>query len=511
MTAQQLKNAILQEAIQGRLVPQDPNDEPASVLLDRIRKEKELLYKDGFLKKNDLKGREIKDEEVPFVIPSSWVWTKIDNIAFVTKLAGFEYSEYIANNLVSKDIGVPLFKGKNVQNGKIVYEFEAYIPLKLSNELKRSQINKKCLLTPYVGTIGNIGIHDKEGIFHLGSNVGKIEFYNGKQVNILEEYAKFYLMSKYGYQELTKYKKATAQESISIEAIRDVFIPIPPIEEQRRIVNKISSIFVKVEEYGKAQEKLNKLNEELPERLKKSILQEAIEGRLVPQDPNDEPASVLLSKILEEKKQLVKEGKLKKKDLEEKPISEDEIPFEIPESWEWCRIEQYTDKVTDFVASGSFATLRDNVKYYKEENYALLVKTKDFQSNFETDLTYTDERGYNFLANSNLYGGELILSNVGSIGKIFVVPKLDRKMTLAPNAIMVRFWDERHRDWFLYLFQSGFGLSSLYDISSATAIRKFNKTDFKRLLVPIPPLAEQHRIVEKIVQLFKEIDKLKTK
>jgi len=118
----------------------------------------------------------------------------------------------------------------------------------------------------------------------------------------------------------------------------------------------------KVEEYGKAQEKLNKLNEELPERLKKSILQEAIEGRLVPQDPNDEPASVLLAKIREEKKQLVKEGKLKKKDLEEKPISEDEIPFEIPDSWEWCRIEQYTDKVTDFVASGSFATLRDNVK-----------------------------------------------------------------------------------------------------------------------------------------------------
>lgn len=509
MNAQQLKNSILQEAIEGRLVPQDPNDEPASVLLDKIRKEKARLVKEGILKKSELKDREILSDEVPFSIPKGWEWTKVDNIAFVTKLAGFEYTKYIASNLVSKESGIPLFKGKNVQNGTIVYEFESYIPLSLSNDLKRSQINKKCLLTPYVGTIGNIGIHNREGVFHLGSNVGKIEFYNNPTTNILEEYAKYYLMSRSGYQELTKYKKATAQESISIEAIRDVFIPIPPVEEQKRIVDKISSIFAMVEEYGKAQEALDKLNEELPERLKKSILQEAIEGRLVPQDPNDEPASVLLDKIRKEKAKLVKEGKLKKKDLEETPISEDEIPYKIPESWEWVRIEDYTEKVTDYVASGSFATLRDNVTYYKDQNYALLVKTKDFQSNFEKDLTFTDERGYNFLSNSNLFGGELILSNVGSIGKIFVVPKLNRKMTLAPNAIMVRLWNEEHRDWLLYLFQSVFGIASLYGISSATAIRKFNKTDFKKLLIPLPPLAEQKRIVAKIEQLMNEIDKLK--
>ena len=338
MNAQQLKNSILQEAIEGRLVPQDHNDEPASVLLDKIRKEKARLVKEGILKKSELKDREILSDEVPFSIPKGWEWTKVDNVAFVTKLAGFEYTKYIASNLVSKESGIPLFKGKNVQNGTIVYEFESYIPLSLSNDLKRSQINKKCLLTPYVGTIGNIGIHNREGVFHLGSNVGKIEFYNNPTTNILEEYAKYYLMSRSGYQELTKYKKATAQESISIEAIRDVFIPIPPVEEQKRIVDKISSIFAMVEEYGKAQESLDKLNEELPERLKKSILQEAIEGRLVPQDPNNEPASVLLDKIRAEKKQLVKEGKLKKKDLEEIPISEDEIPFKIPESWEWVRL-----------------------------------------------------------------------------------------------------------------------------------------------------------------------------
>lgn len=238
------------------------------------------------------------------------------------------------------------------------------------------------------------------------------------------------------------------------------------------------------------------------QQLKSSILQKAIEGRLIPQDPNDEPASVLLERIREVKRRLVKEGKLKKKDLEETPIGEDEIPFNLPDGWEWCRIDSYTNKVTDYVASGSFASLRENVKYYKDENYALLVKIKDFQSGFKRDLTFTDKHGYEFLENSNLFGGELILSNVGSIGKIFIVPKLNRKMTLAPNAIMVRLWNEEHRDWLFYLFQSPFGIALLYDISSATAIRKFNKTDFKKLIIPLPPLAEQHRIVERIEEFL---------
>ena len=246
-----LKKSVLQEAIEGRLVPQDPNDEPASVLLQRIREEKKRLYKAGLLKKKEIVDREINEDETPFLLPDGWLWTKIDNVAFVTKLAGFEYTKYIANNLVSKENSIPLFKGKNVQNGEIIYEFEAYIPVELSNELKRSQISKKCLLTPYVGTIGNIGIHDKKGIYHLGSNVGKIEFYNSDSLNILEEYVKYYLMSNYGYNELTKYKKATAQESISIEAIRDVFIPLPPLAEQKRIVAKIEEVFSEIDKMKK--------------------------------------------------------------------------------------------------------------------------------------------------------------------------------------------------------------------------------------------------------------------
>ena len=257
-----LKKSILQEAVQGKLVPQNSDDEPASVLLERIRAEKQKLIKAGKIKKSkhesviitrdkipyeilDGKERCIADE-VPFELPESWEWAYIGNIAFVTKLAGFEYTKNIAPNLQSS--GIPLFKGKNVQNGRLVYNFEGYIPEPLSNELIRSQINKKCLLTPYVGSIGNIAIFPGDFKAHLGSNVGKIEII---QNLVIEEYVMYFFRSYAGYNELTKYKKATAQESISIEAIRNAFIPIPPLAEQKRIVEKIEELIPMINSMSK--------------------------------------------------------------------------------------------------------------------------------------------------------------------------------------------------------------------------------------------------------------------
>lgn len=499
MTAQQLKNAILQEAIEGRLVPQDPNDEPASILLERIRKEKERLFSQGVLKKKELLGREIVESDTPFSLPKGWVWTKIDNVAFVTKLAGFEYSEYIADNLVSKDSGIPLFKGKNVQNGKIIYEFEAYIPLSLSNELKRSQINKKCLLTPYVGTIGNIGIHDKEGIFHLGSNVGKIEFYNDSDTNILEEYVKYYLLSSYGYDELTKYKKATAQESISIEAIRDVFLPLPPLAEQKRIVAKIEELLPKVEKYGKSQDELNKLNEELPERLKKSILQEAIEGRLVPQDPNDEPASVLLQKIREEKQQLVKAGKLKKKDLIEAQISEDEIPFEIPDTWEWCRLGTIVTLI------GGFA--------FKSHEYtstgSRVIRISDITENGFINKNVVRYPFNDKLSQYRIFEGDILMAMTGgTVGKSLYVKDLPEEIMLLNQRVAIIRVNTVFTDYIDYVIKSQHIQSIITEAKNSTN-DNISMGDIFNFPIPLPPLSEQKRIVAKIEEVFAEIDKLK--
>ncbi|MDA3042993.1 MULTISPECIES: restriction endonuclease subunit S [unclassified Campylobacter] len=187
-------------------------------------------------------------------------------------------------------------------------------------------------------------------------------------------------------------------------------------------------------------------------------------------------------------------------------------PFEIPNSWAWVKLGDYVKKVTDFVASGSFATLRENVKYYQSPNYAVLVRTTDFKTNFQKDLIYTDKHGYEFLSNSNLFGGELIFPNIGaSIGKVFIVPKLQEKMTLAPNSVMVRFFDENSKYWFYYLFSSSFGISALQGISSSTAQGKFNKTDFKNLIVPLPPLAEQQFIAGQLEQALKECESYEAK
>ena len=183
------------------------------------------------------------------------------------------------------------------------------------------------------------------------------------------------------------------------------------------------------------------------------------------------------------------------------PITSDKphYPYELPKGWAWCKLEDFINDATDFVASGSFASLRENVKYYDEPGYAILVRTKDFQNGFTKGLVYTDRHGYEFLANSNLFGGELILPNIGaSIGKVFIVPHLDIRMTLAPNSIMIKCFKDIHKKWLQYLFLSPFGQEQLRIISSSTAQGKFNKTDLRALQIPIPPFDEQERIISEV-------------
>ena len=528
MNGKQLKNSILQWAIQGKLVPQDPNDEPASVLLDKIRQEKERLIKEKKIKRDKnasiiyrgednsyyekmLATGEVKciDEEIPFDIPQGWEWCKINNIAFVTKLAGFEYTKYIAGNL--KTNGIPLFKGKNVQGGKIIYEFEAYIPESLSDELERSQISKKCLLTPYVGTIGNIGLHNKSGKFHLGSNVGKIEILNPAfQVCILEEFVHIYLLSQYGFAELTKYKKATAQESISIEAIRDVLLPIPPTQEQQKIVDKYYQLETFADKYSKLQGCLDKLNTEMFGRFKKSILQEAIQGKLVPQIAEEGTAQELLEQIKTEKQKLVKEGKLKKSDLNDSVIfrGEDnryyeqkgkeclditeEIPFDLPESWSWARgmsvfmPMESTKPSSDFVyidvdAVNNRLNIIDNPKKVRFEN-APSRATRKLHKN---DLLFSMVRPY--LKNIALVD-DIYIDAIASTGFYVITPSLGY-----------------YPKFLFYLMLSNYVVDGLNAFMKGDNSPSINNCHIEDYLYPLPPIEEQKRIVNKIEQLFKQL------
>ena len=461
------------------------------------------------------------DDEIPFEIPNGWEWCRLGEI--VSFVGGYAYKSHD----FIEDSSYQVLRLGNVKNDYLKLNAS---PVFIPEDIALITEKYKCLpcdiLITMTGTrkkrdyFFTYKVSENDCNLFINQRVGALRPYE----SLVSDYLRFSLKSETILQDVFQYETGTAnQGNLGAENILKILIPLPPLAEQYRIVAKIEKLMPFVEVYDKAQTELDTLNAKLPEALKKSILQEAIQGKLVPQNPNNEPASVLLQRIKEEKLRLVKEGKLKKKDVIDSTIFRgddnkyyeqigkhciditDCIPFDLPANWSWCRIENYVKLVTDFVASGSFASLRENVKYYKTPNYAILVKAQDFQYDFQKDLTYTDKHGYDFLSGSNLFGGELILSNVGSIGKVFIVPKLDVRMSLAPNSIMVKPIYENQIKWLYNLFNSEFGVQLLYSISSATAIRKFNKTSFKKLIIPIPPIEEQERIVKKIETVFNRI------
>ena len=487
MNAQQLKNAILQEAIEGRLVPQDPNDEPASVLLARIRKEKERLVKEGKLKKKDLEVKPISEDEIPFEIPESWEWVRMSSLIQLLSGQDFPPEKYNSNNK-----GVPYITGaSNIENGKLV-------------------INRWTEFPSVIGRVGDLLIVCK------GSGVGKIcisdipIYHIARQIQIIRCFSSLVLLDylKVNIDANLSNIVANAQgviPGISRDHILDLLLPIPPLAEQHRIVAKIEELLPKVEEYGKAQDALNKLNAELPERLKKSILQEAIEGRLVPQDPNDEPASVLLDKIRQEKAQLVKAGKLKKKDLIETPITEDEIPFEIPENWEWIRLgdigifERGNGIKRDETYDNGYPCVRYGEMYTKYR----IAPTFDKTFSFTSLSVYEKCR--------KAHCGDLFMALTGENKQdIALAAQYVGKDEVAVGGDLCHFTIiKAYPLYFVYLINSMYFSSKKEILATGDIIVHISTDKLGSIPIPLPPLAEQYRIVERLEQLLGEIDKLK--
>ncbi|WP_292194801.1 restriction endonuclease subunit S [Butyrivibrio sp.] len=185
------------------------------------------------------------------------------------------------------------------------------------------------------------------------------------------------------------------------------------------------------------------------------------------------------------------------------------MPFTVPDGWELCRLNEIISFMTDYVANGSFKTLRENVTTYKEPNYALFIRTVDFSNDFKGDLSYIDKESYDFLSKSQLHGGELMLSNIGaSIGKIFRIPYFDMPMSLAPNSIIVKFHDEETYDYFECMFKSFVGQDFLLKLTAGTAMPKFSKTELKQMVVPIAPIKEQRRIADECSKLLSLVDSM---
>ena len=488
MNAQQLKNAILQEAIEGRLVPQDSNDEPASVLLARIRKEKEQLVKEGKLKKKDLEVKPISEDDIPFETPDSWEWVRL---GYITKYRRGSFPQpYTDSSSYGGDNSMPFVQVADVDENH--YKLKDHTKKTISVKAMPYSVfvPTGTVLVTLQGSIGKVAITQYDS--YVDRTLAIFErIYGG----IDKTFFAIILKNKFELEALSA--RGETIKTITKEEFQEFFLPLPPLAEQHRIVAKIEELLPKVEEYGKAQDALNKLNAELPERLKKSILQEAIEGRLVPQDPNDEPASILLDKIRQEKAQLVKAGKLKKKDLIETPITEDEIPFEIPDSWEWVRIEFLFNHSSGKQLSG--ADTEGTLKEY-------ITTSNLYWNRFELDnlksMYYKDSE----LERCTARKGDLLVCEGGDVGRSAIWP-YNFDICLQNHVHRLRPYYEGYTRYVYYVM---WFYKSIGEIGGkGIGIKGLSASALKSIVIPLPPLAEQHRIVEKLKLLIGKIDKIK--
>ena len=474
MNAQQLKNSILQEAIEGRLVPQDPNDEPASVLLDKIRKEKAKLVKEGKLKKKDLEETPISEDEKPFDIPESWEWVRFGTIT------------------INRDRErIPLSVD---ERSKLEKKYDYYGASGVIDKVDRFLFNKPLLL---IGEDGANLINRSTPIAFIARG----EYWVNNHAHVLDyinedlmQFVCWYINAI----SLVNYVTGTAQPKMNQEKMNSILVALPPLAEQKRIVAKIEKLLPKVEEYGKAQERLDKLNEELPERLKKSILQEAIEGRLVPQDPNDEPASVLLDRIRKVKAKLVKEKKIKKSALKEEPLSDEDKLFPIPSTWEWCKLGW----IGDWGAGATPA--KGNPEFYTNGTIPWL-RTGELNNGvvYDSELKVTPYALQKCSLRECKIGDVLIAMYGATIGKVAIA---GIELTTNQACCACTPYQVYNKFLLYYLMASK---QRFIDLGEGGAQPNISREKIVAFPFPLPPLAEQKRIVEKIEQLMKEIDKLK--
>ncbi|SDB11455.1 type I restriction enzyme, S subunit [Ruminococcaceae bacterium FB2012] len=525
MTAQQLKNSILQMAVQGKLVPQDPNDEPASVLLQRIIAEKQELIKAGKIQKDknaseifrgasrnlpyayyEQIGKEIRDisDEIPFDIPDSWEWCRLKNIVNAVSARRVHQSDW-------KTSGIPFYRAREIaklaEDG--IVENELFISRELFDDYSKSGVpTSGDLMVTAVGTLGKTYIvKDTDEFYYKDASVICLENY-GK---ISPEYLKYLIMSPYMETTIKDNSSGTTVGTITLVRANEYLFPIPPLPEQYRIVAKIEELLPYIEKYDTAETKLSALNTTFPETLKKSILQEAVQGKLVPQDPDDEPASVLLERIRAEKQALIKAGKIKKDKHESVIVTRDkipyeiidgkeryiadEVPFELPESWCWCRLGDILLKLTD----GTHSTPK-----YTEKGVPF-ISVKDVSAgklDFSNCKHISEKEHTELYERCNPEFGDILLTKVGTTG-IPVIVDTDKQFSLFVSVALLKFNQELlYNKYLLYMINSPLVQKQATENTKGVGNKNWVMRDIANTLIAIPPLAEQHRIVAKIEELL---------
>ena len=516
MDTKALRQKILDLAIRGKLVPQDPNDEPASVLLERIRAEKQQMVKDGKLKAKDIKNdtvifkgddnlhyEQLQDgtineyeNELPFEIPSKWVWCNLGML--------FSHNTGKALN-ASKTDGVSLtyITTSNVYWNSFELDNLKIMPF-TDSEIEKCTVKKGDLLVCEGGDIGRAAIWQFENEIRIQNHLHRLRPYD-------RIYTKFYYYIMYLYKANGRINgNGIGLQGLSSNALHNIIVPVPPVEEQKRIVDSIDSVLSLIEQIESHKQNLSSQID----NIKSKILDLAIRGKLVPQDMNDEPVSILLERIRAEKEELIKQGKIKRDKKESVIFKGDDnsyyrltsdnkrydvsAPFDLPDCWEWTtfptvahvELGKTLDKVKN---TGTYYPYLRSVNV--QWGYVDLSDVKEMKFEPEEIERYTIKKN------------DLLICEGGDVGRCCVWNK--NESILYQNAIhRVRFYNSINCNFYMYFMMYLEAKGTLKRISNGVTIKHLTNTVLSNIIIPLPPLAEQERIVNAVETLFTQIDKI---
>lgn len=481
--AQALREKILDLAMRGKLVPQDPNDEPASVLLEKIKAEKEQLIKDKKIKKSKPLAP-ITDDERPFDIPDSWEWVRLGDVnTYNSESVHPDRTPDKTFELYS----VPIFptrkpeiiKGEEIRSNKQAVETGDVLLCKINPRINR------------VWKVSN---------FTDNENIASTEWIVVRQREITTEYLRYSLMAPY-FRNLLQSNVSGVGGSLTRakpREVRNYVLPIPPLSEQSRIAAKIAQLFALLRKVESSTQQYA----ELQTLLKSKVLDLAMRGKLVKQDPNDEPASVLLEKIKAEKAELVKEKKIKKS----KPlpsITDEEKPFDIPDSWEWVRLGDLTAPVEYAMADGPFGSNLKKADYTLDPEVRIIQLSNIGENGWkDQNVKYTTFEHLKSIQRSEVFPGNIVIAKMMPAGRAIIVPNKDKKYILSSDAVKFIPDTQVYKDFLLYAINSNTYRDQVNEKLQGTTRPRTSLKKLKNFLIPLPPFDEQKRIIDELMQLF---------
>ena len=492
MTAQDLKNSILQRAIEGKLVPQRQEEGTAKELLAKIRAEKARLIKEKKIKKSKPLPA-ITDDEKPFDIPESWEWVRMGSLLDIIGGTSYKKNQITTN-------GLRILRGGNINTPEIsLYDDDVFLPLSFSDAEKLIR-KGDILIVASTGSKKVIGkpafVYKEYDNISIGAFLRICRLFYTK----IFPYITLIFSSEYYRNHIRESVQGTNINNMKKEYILDFLIPLPPLAEQRRIVAKIEELLPDIDAYDKAQTKVQSIEQRFPGAMKKSLLQYAIEGKLVPQRQEEGTAKELLAKIRAEKARLIKEKKIKKsKPLPE--ITDAEKPFDIPESWEWVRLTDLCANIVDCPHS--------TPKYFTSNTGYYAIDTNVIDSSGKlTGWRYVNQQSYlQRITRLTPKHGDVVLTREGSIGRAAILPS-NKKICLGQRVMLLRPSAYVDAKFIKTILMAPSTLIRLTIRQKGLGAKHINVSDVCNLVLPLPPLAEQHRIVARLEDLLPLCDAL---